>query len=437
MRQTSGGSAGFAAVRALARLLLAVFYRRIDVVGAARVPAQGGLIVAANHHNSIVDAMLLLVSVPRPLRPLAKAQLFEHFLIGPFLRMVGALPVHRRQEAGDDPHKNDALFEATTRTLRAGGGIFIFPEGRTQPEPVLLELRTGAARMLLAARPAEATLLPAGLVFRRPGIFREGEALVLFGEPVATQGKDAREITESLAAALRALIVEAEDLETLGLLEAAESVWSAAGGTSHAPEARVRWLQLAAERYRGLAREQPERLADFVRRLQALVREVEESGFSLHSLAVPRVKPVMRFALRQAFALFVAAPLALCGFLLHGVPYALVALVLRVPHSGEEDATIKMAAGLVLYPLCWALEGWLAWRYGGAPALAALLVLLVPSGFVALSWRERLARLEKGIRGLARLLRDPRLAERLRAQRDALALELRQLAAQGVGGQGR
>ena len=421
------GGAGFAAVRGLVRLLLAVFYRRIDVVGAERIPAGGGLIVAANHHNSIVDAMLLLAAVPRPLRPLAKAQLFEHFLIGPFLRLAGALPVQRRQEAGDDPHKNDALFEATTRTLRSGGGIFIFPEGRTQPEPVLLELRTGAARMLLAARPAPVTLLPAGLVFRRPGSFREGEALVLFGEPLATEGKDAREITEDLAAALRELIVEAEDLETLALLESAQSLWSAAGGSVPAPAERVRWLQLAAGRYRELAREQPQRLADYVRRLKSFVAEVRESGLSLRSLAEPRAGA----ALRQGFALFVAAPLALCGFALHGLPYTLTGLVLRIPHSGEEDATIQMAAGLVLYPLFWVVEGWLAWRVGGGIALAALLLLLAPSGFVALSWRERLAKLERGMRGLARRLREPKLAERLRAQRDALAAELRRMAGGG------
>lgn len=419
--------AGFAAVRALVRLLLALFYRRIDVVGAERIPPGGGLVVAANHHNSIVDAMLLLAAVPRPLRPLAKAQLFGHFLIGPFLRLAGALPVHRRQEAGDDPRKNDALFEATTRALRSGGGIFIFPEGRTQPEPVLLELRTGAARMLLAARPAPVTLLPAGLVFRRPGIFREGEALVLFGEPLATEGKDAREITEDLAAALRKLIVEAEDLETLGLLESAESVWSAAAGSPPAPAERVRWLQRAAERYRELAREQPQRLADYVQRLKSFIGEVQESGLSLRSLAAPRAGA----ALRQALALVVAAPLALCGFAVHGLPYALTGLVLRIPHSGEEDATIQMAAGLVLYPLFWGIEGWLAWRFGGGIALAALLVLLVPSGFVALSWRERLAKAARGLRGLARMMREPRLPERLRAQRDALAEELRSMAAGG------
>lgn len=432
---------GFGLVRALIRVLLAVFYRRIEVVGAEQIPGRGGLIVAANHHNSVVDAMILLAVLPRRLRTLAKAQLFQHPLIGPFLRLIGALPVHRRQEAGDEPRKNDALFEETTRTLRQGGGIIIFPEGRTQPDPVLLELRTGTARMLLAAQPAEVTLLPAGLVFQKPGIFREGHALVLFGEPVPTQEcsalartapeEAARSLTEVLARSLRELIVEAQDLETLTLLEMAEGIWSTDQGAPRAGVERVRWLQQAADGYRRLLRRAPERLAQYVRRLQGFAAELDAAGLTLAGLAQERsAGRAGRFALRQAFALLVGAPLALCGFLIHGVPYFLVGKVVSwIPHSAEEEATDKIAAGLVLFPLAWCLEGWLLLRYGGTPALLAFLALLVPAGFVAPSWRERLARVDREVRGLARVLREPGLLARLRGERDHLLRELKELAA--------
>ena len=93
------------------------------VVGRERAPETGPLIVAANHHNSIVDAMILMVAFDRPLRVLANAPLFKHPLIGPFLRTIGGLPVHRRQEAGDDPEKNRELFAATTEALGRGAAI--------------------------------------------------------------------------------------------------------------------------------------------------------------------------------------------------------------------------------------------------------------------------------------------------------------------------
>ena len=57
--------------RRLARLLVGVFYRRIEVVGAERVPAAGPLLLVANHGNSLIDPLLLLACLPRPARFLA------------------------------------------------------------------------------------------------------------------------------------------------------------------------------------------------------------------------------------------------------------------------------------------------------------------------------------------------------------------------------
>jgi len=158
--------------------------------------------------------------------------------------------------------------------------------------------------------------------------------------------------------------------------------------------------------------------------------ELAAGGFDLHTLDQPRTVPVAtRFAGRQAFALFVGAPLWLCGIAIHGIPYALVGVALSlIPHTAEEDATDKMAAGFVLYPVFWCLEGWLAWHFGGGLALAAFLLLLVPAGFVALSWRQRVARVERSIRGCARILREPGLLARLREERDGLQQELMALA---------
>src|SRR2546428_4473994 len=137
---------GYRLVRGVIRLLLRRFYRRVELAGAERIPSSAPLILAANHHNSIVDPMLIMGTVPRRITVLAKAGLFRHPLIGPFLRAVGALPVNRRQEAGDDPKKNEAMFATAIAHLGTGGAILIFPEGRTQPVPTLLPLRTGSAR---------------------------------------------------------------------------------------------------------------------------------------------------------------------------------------------------------------------------------------------------------------------------------------------------
>ena len=209
-----------------------MFYRRVDVIGVERIPRTGPLIVAANHHNALVDGVLLLAVLPRRLVSVAKAPLFSNPLIGPFLRLIGALPVHRRQEGGTDPARNAALFEASSATLRSEQAILIFPEGVSQPEPQLMPLRTGAARMLLAAEGdgvGPVTLLPVGLMFHEPGTFRTGWALVSVGEPVpaadcvalarAEPEEAARRLTARLGEAMRGLIALVDDRQTLRLVE--------------------------------------------------------------------------------------------------------------------------------------------------------------------------------------------------------------------------
>jgi len=68
-----GLPAGYRLVRAVSRARLWLFYCRVDVVGRERIPAQGGVVVAANHHNSVVDAMLIVAVFPRPMMVLANA----------------------------------------------------------------------------------------------------------------------------------------------------------------------------------------------------------------------------------------------------------------------------------------------------------------------------------------------------------------------------
>lgn len=435
---------GYRVVRALARALLRLFYRSIDVVGGERLPPAGPLIVAANHHNSVVDAMLLIATAPRPLCALANAPLFRHPFIGPFLRLLGALPVHRRQEAGDDPARNAALFAATTATLAGGGAILIFPEGRTQPEPVLLTLRTGAARMLLAADAGGAptvTLLPVGLVFHEPGTFRAGRALVSIGPPVDTAAavalarsepeRAARELTDRLGDALRAEIVEADDRASLRLLGLAEELWQQRVASAPRDEkARVEWLQGAMRSYRELTRREPVRIAAFRKELEAYDRDLRDAGIAAAQLKHPYSRGgAIRFALGEGLALLLGAPLALVGIAVHAIPYQATGRVVKaMGRTDEEEATDKIAVGLVLFPLAWAAEASLVWALGGAWALLAFGAALLPTGFFALAWRERLERLAGEARAVFLFLRDRGLPGRLRERQQALASELLELA---------
>jgi 1-acyl-sn-glycerol-3-phosphate acyltransferase len=422
----------YEALRALIAALLAVFYRRVEVVGVERVPRHGPLIVAANHQNALVDPMVVMAALPRTLRPVAKAPLFRHPLIAPFLKLVGAIPVERRQEAGAGALRNEAAFAAVADALGRGGAILIFPEGGSQPEPVLMPLRTGTARMMATATAAgmRVTLLPVGLVFHEPGTFRTGRALVIVGEPVdvadLSTGDEAgiRAVTERLAAALRAVMVEAQNRDTLRLLSLLETI--AAEGAARDAASRAAWMRGAIETYRRLQTTAPERAERFRIEVERYAKDLELAGVTpTQPGRTYRAGAVWRFTLREGIALAGGLPAALVGMVLHVLPYQATALAVRwLTDDADMAATYKLLAGAVLYPLLWAAETWLGWWLGGVPLALAVVLAIVPTGFFALTWRDRLARFAREARAFTRFLVDRALDRQLAARREAIRAEM-------------
>jgi 1-acyl-sn-glycerol-3-phosphate acyltransferase len=446
------GSPAYRVVRGLIRLLLWLFYRRIDVVGRERIPETGAVIVAANHHNALVDAMLIMATIPRPITALAKAPLFRHPLIGPPLWMIGAVPVHRRAEAGDDPRRNDGMFAAAIEALRAGGVILIFPEGQSQPQPILMPLRTGAARLLLGAERApggatRVTLLPVGMVFHDPGTFRSAAVQLTIGTPVVTadllaahrdQPEEAvRAITARLTDSIGSRIVEAEDQYSLELLSVLERAWleEAARRGERAPagdtaEQALAWKRRVMRAGRYLAAREAHRIAELRHRIELYRSHLDEVGITGEQLGQPyTVGLVVSYVVKNVLWLALGLPLALWGIVSHAVPYWLTGSIVKwLGQTAEEEATDKMAVGLVIYPLLWAVEGWLVWRLAGRGPLVVFLLLIVPSGLLALVWRERLGRFVRQARAFVWFLADRGLHRRLLEERRALVAELSELA---------
>jgi 1-acyl-sn-glycerol-3-phosphate acyltransferase len=98
---------------------------RHEVVGAERIPERGPCIVVANH-ESVIDPLVLGVAAPRPLRFMAKAELWEIPLLGSLVESLGGFPV--RRSTGDRETTAIAI-----RLLAAGEALAIFPQGTCMP----------------------------------------------------------------------------------------------------------------------------------------------------------------------------------------------------------------------------------------------------------------------------------------------------------------
>src|SRR6188768_502227 len=92
-------------VKRLARTLLALFFRRVEVTGLSDLPASGGGLLLAWHPNGLIDPALVLTAFPGRVVFGARHGLFQWPVLGRILRSV-AVPIYRRQDlppGGSDP----------------------------------------------------------------------------------------------------------------------------------------------------------------------------------------------------------------------------------------------------------------------------------------------------------------------------------------------
>ncbi|CUR59428.1 Phospholipid/glycerol acyltransferase [metagenome] len=149
----------------------------VRVHGDGHVPAQGGVILAANHVG-VIDGPLLAVFSPRPVHALTKQEMFAGRL-GGFLRAAGQIPLDRYAA---DP----AAIRSCLRVVRDGGVAGIFPEG-TRGDGRLGRFHHGAAYLALVTG---APVVPVTMIGTRPpgGATnalpeRGGSIDVVFGAP--------------------------------------------------------------------------------------------------------------------------------------------------------------------------------------------------------------------------------------------------------------
>ena len=112
---------------------------------------QGPLIIASNHPNSFLDAIILATLFKNPVYSLARGDAFAGKLITKILTSFNMLPVYRVSEGVENLEQNYATFEACQEIFKKNGIVLIFSEGRCINEWHLRPLKKGTARLALAA----------------------------------------------------------------------------------------------------------------------------------------------------------------------------------------------------------------------------------------------------------------------------------------------
>jgi len=231
---------------------------RWAVEGIERIPSEGPVLLACNHISYFDPLSLCYVAdlAGRKARFLAKAELFESWWFGPYMREVRSIPVERG--TGDS-----SSLDAAGAALAAGELVVVFPEGTISPDLEPMAGKTGTARL---ARATGVPVLPLGLwgshrvitlghetahkTARRPGV----AISAVVGEPVVVGRNDnPRESTDRIMAAICASVGRARQIYPQVPRGEADTWWARRPETARLRSCRGRVAQQLIDEAAGMA----------------------------------------------------------------------------------------------------------------------------------------------------------------------------------------
>lgn len=130
--------------------LIARCVYKVSVHGLANLPREGFLLLP--NHVTWVDAIILQVACPRPIRFVVDESIYHKPLLNPLFRFLKAIPICPARA-------KEGVREAAAR-IQQGEIVCIFPEGELSRTGTLLRLKRGYE---LIARTAQAQVVPVWL----------------------------------------------------------------------------------------------------------------------------------------------------------------------------------------------------------------------------------------------------------------------------------
>ena len=188
-----------------ARGLVKIYYKfafRMDIQGEENIPAEGGVVLSCNHMSNL-DPTTMAGFVRRPVRYIAKKELFEKRWSAKLLSALGAFPVDRQTT-------DMKALKTAIKLLKNGEALGIFAEGTRVKEG---EAKAAKAGVALFALKGEAPIVPICISskykFRSVVHIRYGKPIYLDeykGQKVTTEMME--EITEKVMEKVREMRVE-------------------------------------------------------------------------------------------------------------------------------------------------------------------------------------------------------------------------------------
>ena len=431
----------------LCKLTMKVFYRSYEVTGANTIPENAGIILCANHVNALIDAAVLQASTDRDIRALARDGLFKNPLLKPILKIIGTVPIYRRETEQSDTTKNLDTFSKCYELLAQNQTLVIFPEGQSHSKSSVQEIKTGAARMALGAIQTNGiapVVLPVGMTFSRRK-HRRTEVLVSYGDPIdLTVPKEMSEynavhlITKRVQQGIEAVTLNTDSWQDLDLVKRLEKFFTLRSSKIESKtkahqrsklSERFQALQQLIEVQNLLKQHEPEKIRSLMSKLRVFERLCEACGINNYHLAI-KYKPLLLvlYTLRTLSIVLIGFPIALWGIINSTIPYSLTQFFTKkISKKVDQHDTAWVMLGMLFFGIFWGLQSNYVFRLYGLYWSLFYLSSIIFGSALALNLRGEYQRTIANLKVFFLFIRKQDLRSYLETKRHELEVELAQM----------
>lgn len=334
----------------VASLGLRMYFSSMQVRGLRNVPKDNPVILAVNHQNSFLDAIIVACILKRKSYFLARGDVFRKKWAYAMLSSLGIMPIFRSRDGLGKVRNNTTIFEACTNILASDGAVMIFPEGNHYMRWSLRPLQRGIARIAFQSLDKSSKsllIIPVGIQYE-DHMKAASRVLVQIGDPLevdtyeATDDADNRTKMDLLIHDLRhslsqlILDIPEEDYENI--------VQKLRAARTHYPD-QVQQLK------------SDQQIVDALLNNQPIELRIPQKGKSIF-----------------AYLVYLLVPF---GWLTHIIPRSIISGFVKWKVKDPQFiAPLNYALGLVIYPLNGIIWGSIAAYFFG-PLLGLATIILV------------------------------------------------------------
>ncbi len=393
-------------------------YRKVEVRGKENIPQDGAIMIAPNHCNTLMDALVILRAFNDQTVFGARADIFNKPLIARIMYFLRILPMVRQRDGLRNVLKNHETQETIVETLEHRVRFCMYPEGRHRPAHSLQSLGKGTFRAVLAANAKfgdkmPVYIIPTGIEYGDYFRFRS-TSLITFGKPinvteyvkgqnVDNEAQLIEPLRKELASRMSELITFIKDDADLYRKWALTKILAVSEGRMYGNYGTSLYEGMIANRKTVDSIEKafeadPEAMSELLEKTDEFEKKRRRKGLSIYSFS-------RKNSILKVIGKILAAIIGLPYYIFSAIISAPMWLAYKFLQSRIRDKAfhntigfgVKLALGLILFPIYTVLAFcFLSWPYA-----LALSLLTIPSYSFFFDYNEGMRRLISDIKVLS------------------------------------